>query len=287
MFFTNAIAHAAGNLKNRAVDNADIVLAAFGIARDGDLVHLRIVGHFRLDENLLIRLRMVLPHAHDDGLAVGAALAPGPHTNGVATLDRNFVPRARILHHAKRSGGTLHQQNVILAALCARSRADVIDGPVAGDVFHFQPHLFRRKRWRTIDDGSVGNSLSDLEILVEQGRIQHQRGRNLVETFGRAIGWKELQGTIAGQKCDVEQITNGVCVFRSIHPPHYHASASPMLSALSVAKFRGNPAGDGRQLFNFRPRLAIGRHLTEVQIVHYLNPFARHLGSVEVGRQIV
>jgi len=69
-------ADAAGRFKIDVVDDRDIVLAALRVARNGHLVDLRLAGDFGLEQQLLIFLRMMLTHAHDDRLAVGGLLAP-------------------------------------------------------------------------------------------------------------------------------------------------------------------------------------------------------------------
>ncbi len=175
----------------------------------------------------------------------------------------------------------------MFAALEVGARAEIVDCAVLRRVFELEPLLMRSELRRTIDDRSGRHLGRDFEILFQQRRIEHQRRADFVEPFGRAVGRKNLERALAGQRGHLEQIANRVGVLHAVHPPQHDTAAVRERLPRCMSQFGRQPHGDGARLMHLGLRLSFGRHLAGVEPIHRLDPMSGRVGGREVERQRV
>ena len=274
----------------RTVDDGDVVLATLFVARHNHFVDLRLI-RLRMDglfhNGLLVCIRVILPQPHDDRLASFAGVGRGADANAIHSLHRNFLFHARVFHHAERPCGTFHNFHIRFAAVETGVGAEIVNGLILGNVFHFQPHFGGGERRWAIDQGLIGDEAGDLEVFFQQGRVHHQGRGNFIETFGCAVGRKFGQWAFAGQKIHVEQVANGVGVLRAIQPAQQHPTAGTATETLGMTQFSGHPSGHLPQLFDVRLWFFRRWHFAQVQPIHDFNPLAGRRRFRQIAPQLI
>ncbi len=139
------------------------------------------------------------------------------------------------------------------------------------------------ERRRTLDDRQLRHLFRRLVVVAQQGRIQHQRGGDFVESVEGWVGREQLRRIVARQEVHAEQIADRVRKFDAIEPAQGHVSARTGSAFLGGANFTGNPSHQPLLSFRVRARLVFRRHFAEVEVVHHLDPDLRAIGGIEVG----
>ncbi len=184
------------------------------------------------------------------------------------------VPRAE--------GGDLGQGQVLVlerpVRVLERGRLPGVGGRVEP---HVGDHRLRGER------PPVEHQVGHLQVPGQLALVDEQGRRPAVEPLDLAVHRQlglDRPGEVLVQP---EQVADGVRVLGPVEPPHPVPPAGVLGRLLGRPQLAGHPLDDLERGLRVRPRLLLGGHGPEVDVVDHLLPVVGRLAGEEVGPEVV